>query len=101
MHRWLTGFIALTLAAGLVLASPSAPPAGALTVTRLAGVSRDLTAIAVSQSQFPAGQAQAVVLASDSAFPDALAGTPLAAAKDGPLLLTSPSGLGPAVSAEI
>lgn len=42
-----------------------------------------------------------VVLASNAAFPDALAGAPLAVAAHGPLLLTPPSGLTPSVSAEI
>jgi hypothetical protein len=42
-----------------------------------------------------------VLLASDATYPDALAGTPLAIAKDGPLLLTTPSGLKPAVADEI
>jgi len=78
----------------------SPPPTGA--VRRLDGADRDATAAAVSQASFPsAGSAAAVVLASDAGYPDALAGTPLAAAKRAPLLLTPPSGLTPTVSAEI
>jgi putative cell wall-binding protein len=41
------------------------------------------------------------VLASDADFPDALAGGPLASSKQGPLLISAPSGLGAAVTAEI
>jgi len=71
-------------------------------ITRLAGSDRDATSVAVSQAGFPtAGSASSVVLATDSAYPDALAGTPLAAAKHAPLLLTSPSNLVPPVAAEI
>jgi len=76
------------------------PPSGV--VARIAGASRDDTAIAASQTTYGrAGSASAVVLASDATFPDALAGTPLAVARHAPLLLTTPSGLTPSVSAEI
>jgi len=76
---------------------------GSAAITRLSGQTRIGTAIAVSNQSFPTGgaQAQAAVLASDADFPDALAGTPLAVAKDGPLLLTEPSGLDPAVASEL
>lgn len=58
-------------------------------VTRLAGDERVATAAAISLASFPgAGSAGAVVLAVADRFPDALAGTPLAAASSGPLLLT-------------
>ena len=78
----------------------SPAPTGA--VTRLAGSDRDATSVDVSQATFPtAGSAGAVVLASDAAYPDALAGTPLAVAKHGPLLLTTPSALDPVVATEI
>ncbi len=59
-------------------------------VTVLAGVDRVETAVNVSKNSFPAaGSANAVVLARGDLFPDALAGSPLAVAKGGPLLLTS------------
>jgi len=77
-------------------------PAPSGNVTRLAGADRDATSVAVSQHAFPqSGSASAVVLASDATYPDALAGTPLAVAKHAPLLLTTPSGLAPAVATEI
>lgn len=82
-------------------ASPP-PPARRAPLTRLAGANRDLTSVATSQASFPAtGSARSVVLASDAGYPDALAGTPLAAAQHGPLLLTTPGSLDPAVASEI
>jgi len=76
--------------------------AGRLSISRVAGPSRDLTAVAASEAEFPGrGTAKTVVLASDADFADALAGTPLAAETGGPLLLTPPSGLSLAVSVEI
>ena len=72
-------------------------------VHRYAGDDRYLTSSAVSQKLWAdaAGdadttsrrQAKAVVLASGGGFADALAGVPLAAYKQGPLLLTEPTGL--------
>ncbi|MGH9073978.1 MAG: cell wall-binding repeat-containing protein, partial [Acidimicrobiales bacterium] len=59
------------------------------------------TAVAVSQASFPDGGAGAVVLAQEGAFPDALAGSALAVARDAPILLTSPAGLDAAVRAEL
>ncbi len=59
-------------------------------VTVLSGVDRVETAVNVSKNSFPAaGSTNAVVLARGDLFPDALAGSPLAVAKGGPLLLTS------------
>src|SRR5438093_848070 len=85
-------------------ARPSSPtPSGP--VIRVRGQDRDGTAIAISASQFPSpdhpGLAKAALLASDANYPDALAGAPLAIAKDGPLLLTAPSGMNAAVADEI
>ncbi|MEE8599559.1 cell wall-binding repeat-containing protein [Euzebya tangerina] len=57
-------------------------------VERLAGPARVDTAIAVSQDDFEAGTAGAVVLARADLFPDALVAAPLAVAVNGPLLLT-------------
>ncbi len=62
-------------------------------VTRLQGPSRVETALAVSQSSYPDGGASVALLARADAFPDALAGAPLAVAADGPILLTQPDGL--------
>lgn len=72
-------------------------------VKRLSGEDRILTSVAVSRDAFSAdGSAKAAVLARAAAFSDALAGTPLAVAKGGPLLLVADSEvLPPAVQSEI
>ena len=76
--------------------------AGATPVTRIAGDARVTTATAVSKVAFPvAGSAQAVVLARDDLFADALTGGPLAAAENAPVLLTNTTSLLPAVAQEI
>ncbi|MHB8467450.1 MAG: cell wall-binding repeat-containing protein [Acidimicrobiales bacterium] len=71
-------------------------------ISRVAGADRDTTAIMASTNAYPqAGSAQAVVLASDANFPDALTGGPLAVAKHGPLLITPADRMSPAVAGEI
>jgi putative cell wall-binding protein len=81
----------------------TSPPAAPAPVTRLFGASRIDTSIAVSVNSYPPGgpRARAAVLAVDDAFPDALAGTPLAVAKGGPLLLTGADSLDPGVGTEL
>src|SRR6185437_2482760 len=59
------------------------------TVSRVAGPDRYATAVAASKTGFPAGGAGAVVLATGTNYPDGLVGVPLAAAKNGPLLLST------------
>jgi hypothetical protein len=71
-------------------------------VARLAGKDRFATAVAISKHSFPEdGTAAAAVLARSSDFADALAGTPLAVAKDGPLLLTPTATLAEATRDEL
>jgi putative cell wall-binding protein len=71
-------------------------------VVRISGDDRIATAIQASKAQFTsADSAGAVVLASSEAFPDGLAGTPLAAALQAPVLLTPQASLPGAVLAEI
>lgn len=83
--------------------SKSAAPKVTVTpkVSRLAGLDRIGTAVDVSHTSFAAGSAKAVVLARDDMFPDALAAGPMAAAKDGPLLLSAPDSLPTATADEI
>lgn len=74
--------------------------------TQIFGPTSIGTAIAVSGAEFPtADSAHAVVLARSDFFSDALAGGPLAAALDGPLLVTPGADLSstidPGVEAEI
>lgn len=59
---------------------------------RYAGIDRYETAAAISRATYPAG-ASAVVIATGTDFPDALAAAPLAAKLAAPLLLTQPGGL--------
>ena len=68
-------------------------PVAVRTVGRLAGPDRIATAITIGDNSFAPGSAEIAVLARHDNFPDALAGTPLAAEKNGPLLLTQPGGL--------
>ena len=78
--------------------SPSSAADG---VRRIAGGDRVDTSIALSRDGWKNGTAGAVVLASSSDFADALAGTPLAAARRGPLLLNPHDALDPRVTTEI
>ena len=82
--------------------SPTGSTECAGTVSRLFGADRIATAVAVSRSSFPTQHgAGAVVLARSDGYPDALAGAPLAVAKGGPLLLTTPKGLAAPVATEL
>jgi putative cell wall-binding protein len=83
--------------------SPTTQPSGTpADVVRVSGSDRIATAIVASQSSFPTtDSAGAVVLASSQAFPDGLAGTPLAVHLHAPLLLTDPGSVRNDVLAEI
>lgn len=70
-------------------------------VVRLAGEDRIATAVAASRQVFDDGSAGAVVLARADAFPDGLAGVPLAALHRAPLLLTPTDELDARVEAEL
>lgn len=99
MNRYLRrDVLVLTLAIVLVSLAPTL--AHAATIETHAGDSRYTTAIAVSAFAFPGG-APAVVLATGAKWPDALAGTGLAGAIGGPVLLTEPTRLTPGVAGEI
>lgn len=78
------------------IAGPITGGTGVRVTSRLAGVDRYTTAVAISRSVFPDG-APVVYLARGDAFADALAGSPHEGAEQGPLLLTNGPGiLGPA-----
>jgi len=68
------------------------------TGTLLAGATRYETGVRLSQRGWPegAGAEGAIVLATGTDYPDALAAAPLAAAMDAPLLLVPATGLGSA-----
>ncbi|CAN5510259.1 hypothetical protein BH23ACT9_BH23ACT9_15030 [soil metagenome] len=80
------------------------PPAGrnpqGPTIQRLDGSDRIATAILTSQNAFPRVSPNVVIATADQ-FPDALAGAPLAAHLDAPLLTTGREGLDDRVAAEI
>ena len=69
-------------------------------VVAVEGDTRYSTAVAASQKAFPDG-ADIVVLATGANWPDALGGSALAGAVNGPLLLTRPDSLPDEVAAEI
>jgi len=83
----------------VVVAARAAAGGGSVTVSRLAGPDRYRTAVGVAAT-FPAPTG-GVVLASGADFPDALAGTPLAAVLSGPVLLTPPDRLPVEVSGQL
>jgi hypothetical protein len=98
-----TDTTAASPASGVVI-SPSVTPTPL--PIQIYGTDAIGTAIAISQAEFPtAGSAGAVVLARDDFFSDALAGGPLAAEENGPMLLTESTAesasLDPRVQAEI
>lgn len=70
-------------------------------VVRLAGADRVATAVEVSRASFGDGEADTVVLASAGDYPDALAGTPVAVAAGGPLLVTPTDDLADVAAAEL
>jgi putative cell wall-binding protein/lysophospholipase L1-like esterase len=69
-------------------------------IERLAGASRIQTAIEISKEGWPNGSS-AVVLTREDDFPDALAGSTLAAAFDSPILLTDNEMLSPGTDSEV
>ena len=98
--------VATAVVAGAVTASPALAAdngsADTAKAVRISGADRYATAIQASVKDFPAaGSAQGVVIARGDLYVDALAGTPLATAKQAALLLTDGSSLTPGVAAEI
>lgn len=72
----------------------------------VAGLDRIETSVLASQAVWgdtggSGRQAAAAVIASSRAFPDALVGTPLAADREGPMLLTNPSALHDSIATEL
>ena len=70
-------------------------------VTRLSGLDRYATAVAVSKATTKSNGPRTVYLATGASFPDGLAGTPVAARSGGPLLIVPSGGLTDAVAAEL
>jgi hypothetical protein len=92
---WASWYDGSDLAIRAVMATPD-------TLLRLGGADRFETAILLSKYSFPdPDSADAVVLSRSDLFPDALAGGPLAATVNGPVLITTPTALRPDILAEI
>ncbi|HVM00054.1 MAG TPA: cell wall-binding repeat-containing protein [Egibacteraceae bacterium] len=97
----MTALLIALLSAGLFPGMSAADAAGAGTdLDRLAGRDRIETAVNISRGVFPDGASTAVLARAD-AYPDALAGGPLAAALEGPILLTARGGLSAQAAAEL
>lgn len=91
---------AVPVVAGQAVTGIDAELAKNLEPVYIEGADRYRTAIEMSRQAFPDG-ANCVVVATATNWPDALGGAALAAAKDGPILLTMPSMLPAAVAEEI
>jgi len=93
-----------TLAAALVMAlcAALALPLGAaaIPVMSLGGATRYEAAVSISRAEYP-GIAPVAIIAGGTAWPDALGGSALAGAADGPVLLSAPASLTPATAAEL
>ncbi|MGH9047788.1 MAG: cell wall-binding repeat-containing protein, partial [Acidimicrobiales bacterium] len=91
------GALEMSSVSGSLRALAGSPELGTGTpsLTQIYGTDAIGTSIAISQAEFPTnGSAGGVVLARDDFFSDALAGGPLAAAVDGPLLITEGASTG-------
>lgn len=99
-RRPLIAATAAAAAVGLTAAPLAAHAIGGI-VDRLSGADRYETAVDVAQLGFPQGGAPAVVLAQGNEYADALAGGPLAADRNAPLLLTHQDRLTAATAAEL
>ena len=89
--------MAITMVAGSVVISPVS--AATTSNESLIGKNRIETAIKISKDGWKS--AETVILVNDSAIPDALTATPLAHAKNAPILLTGKDGLKKETSDEI
>ncbi|MGN6331989.1 MAG: S8 family serine peptidase [Motilibacteraceae bacterium] len=87
--------------AALAATLDAAPaPASSPRLVRLGGPDRVMTSVLAARNKWSKG-AGAVVLARADQFVDALVATPLAAAKDGPIMLTGSTRLDPRVLAQL
>ena len=92
--------IASVVVSGAVALDAGVATAAAGQVTRLAGDDRYETSAAISAATFATG-APVAFIASGALFPDALSGSAAAAARGGPVLLTSPTALPDAIADEL
>jgi putative cell wall-binding protein len=98
-----------TPVSGLAFGEPAYQPLNKDHVVELAGANRFTTAVAISKSHWATAgatgdtrePAKTVTLSRSDTFADAVSGSALAAAKQGPLLLTPPTSLSVDTKAEI
>lgn len=103
IRKLTTAFLVIALLVTSLVSVPAfAADAGEADIVRIAGDSRYLTAVAVSEVAYKApAEADTVVLASGENFPDALAGSVLAAKLKAPILLTKKDSIDAKTLAEI
>jgi putative cell wall-binding protein len=97
---WGTATAAFPLGERTLSAGAGAPACPALQVERLEGDNRIATAARIANRAFPQGSGT-VVLANGYGYADALAGVPLAAQQNAPILLTAGERLSPAAAGAI
>lgn len=96
-----SAMVFVKLCSGTPVPPPPSEPSGPdAPVERLAGADRYATAAAISRARFGSG-ASTVFVATGASFPDALAGSPAAASRHAPILLTSPASLPGATATEL
>ena len=99
-YTWVTEvFLKAPAGKATLQATAPAPPPPPVPVERIAGTTDGDTAVAVAR-RFASGSAHAVVVGRNDVFADALAGGPLAAVNDGPVLLTGRTAVASEVVAE-
>ena len=91
--------LAIVMAATMAVSGSVVSVSAATTNEQLVGADRADTAVKISKDGWKS--AETVILVNDSAIPDALTATPLAYAKNAPILLTAKGGLTKATANEI
>ncbi|MEE0248476.1 cell wall-binding repeat-containing protein [Peptacetobacter hiranonis] len=91
--------LATVMAATMAVSGSVVSVSAATTSEQLVGADRADTAVKISKDGWKS--AETVILVNDSAIPDALTATPLAYAKNAPILLTAKGGLTKATANEI
>ena len=91
--------LATVMAATMAVSGSVVSVSAATTNEQLVGSNRTDTAVKISKDGW--NSAETVILVNDSAIPDALTATPLAFAKNAPILLTGKGGLTKATANEI
>ena len=91
--------LATVMAATMAVSGSVVSVSAATTEDKIVGSNRTDTAVRISKEGWKS--AETVILVNDSAIPDALTATPLAHAKNAPILLTGKDGLNKATADEI